>query len=317
MKIIQIGLAEGPDSIGGILDACPSAESSYIRVTTTLRAAFEAALSQGADGVCSPYTLSDNYFSDDDFRAGVDELVAAGKFVVLGSGGGPFGARIAHFVVPIGSNSPSGQDPSAWCQRLSSTSSYDINFVAGVLGQLMLDHPNENCFDAMARLAAGCSRGPGNWSQAANGWGDFDYVSSTGLSVVPLIGPVNVTAAKSADSKSVAFSWQNFRSTRWQRTRIADDSGRTIYEGTEASFLWKSDVTGDETFRFYSIDVGGNESTTEVFNVLNVTGLLGVPRQSGLIIEFDFDRNDPGEQMMVDNEALSKQIMDWNESDLK
>jgi arginyl-tRNA synthetase len=85
--------------------------------------------------------------------------------------------------------------------------------------------------------------------------------------------PLEIQAARSPEGDAVVLSWQNFLQSSFAETVIQRSDGRTIYEGTGTNFVWRSDVNGDETFRFFSRDKAGRLSKPESYTVLPVEGL--------------------------------------------
>jgi hypothetical protein len=104
-----------------------------------------------------------------------------------------------------------------------------------------------------------------------------------GSAIIPVVAnaneidlqpPLETWAQKSGDNKTVSFLWENFIQTRWNKTRIVRaDTGATIYEGTGTSATFYSDVDGNLTFKFYSVDAQGNLSRDESYSQINITGL--------------------------------------------
>jgi hypothetical protein len=132
------------------------------------------------------------------------------------------------------------------------------------------DFSSDNLFDTRQRLRQASSF-------YATGWiadGGYGRVADAQAGTLELAPPLEAVAIKSVDSKSVALSWANFQQTRWNKTRIVRaDTGATVYEGTGTSATFYSNVTGNLTFKFYSVDAQGNLSKDESYSQIEITGL--------------------------------------------
>jgi hypothetical protein len=143
--------------------------------------------------------------------------------------------------------------------------------IAGKLAQILDAHPHYNLWDARQHLRQSASYYGTGWVEDG-GYGR-PSAQPARIAVLDPAPPLEIQAAKSAGGDSVTFAWQNFLQSSFAETVIQRADGRTIYHGSETNFLWRSDVSGDETFRFYSKDKSGRLSRPESYTVLPVTGL--------------------------------------------
>ena len=143
--------------------------------------------------------------------------------------------------------------------------------VAGKLTQIIDANPQYNLWDARQHLRQGCSYYPTGWVEDG-GYGR-PPAHPAKIPVLDPAPPLEIQAIKSADGRSVTCSWQNFLQSSFAETVIMRKDGRTLYHGTGTNFVWRSDMNGDETFRFFSRDNSGRLSRPESYTVLPVQGL--------------------------------------------
>ena len=143
--------------------------------------------------------------------------------------------------------------------------------VAGKLAQIIDANPQYNLWDARQHLRQGCSYYLTGWVEDG-GYGR-PPAHPVRIPVLDPAPPLEIQAIKSANGHSVTCSWQNFLQGSFAETVIMRKDGRIIYHGAGTSFFWRSDVNGDETFRFFSRDKAGQLSRPESYTVLPVQGL--------------------------------------------
>ena len=143
--------------------------------------------------------------------------------------------------------------------------------VATKLAQILDAHPKYNIWDARQHLRQSASNYATGWIEDG-GYGR-PAARPAPIAALDPAPPLDIQAVKSADSTSVIFSWQNFLQSSFASTVITRQDGRTIYQGAGTNFVWRSDVDGVETFRFYSQDKTGRRSRSEAYTVLPVTAL--------------------------------------------
>jgi hypothetical protein len=88
-----------------------------------------------------------------------------------------------------------------------------------------------------------------------------------------LAAPLEIKAVKSADGKSVTFSWENFLQSDFAETVISKGDGTVIYHGSGTRHTWKIDASRDETFHFYSQGKTGKRSREEAYTVVSMKNL--------------------------------------------
>jgi hypothetical protein len=147
--------------------------------------------------------------------------------------------------------------------------------VAGKLAQILDANPQYNLWDARQHLRQSASYYSMGWAEDG-GYGR-PPAQPARIAVLDPAPPLEIQATQSADGSSVAFSWENFMQSSFAETVIQRKDGREIYHGTGTSFLWRSDVSGEETFRFFSRDKTGRLSKPESYTVLPMAGLTRKP----------------------------------------
>lgn len=143
--------------------------------------------------------------------------------------------------------------------------------IAGKLGRILDANPDYNSWDARQHLRQSASHYATGWVEDG-GYGR-PPAHPARIAVLHPAPPLEIQAIQSAAGDSVAFSWQNFRQSSFAETVIQRKDGRTLYHGAGTTFTWRSDVSGDETFRFYSKDRTGRLSRSEAYTILRVEGL--------------------------------------------
>jgi hypothetical protein len=143
--------------------------------------------------------------------------------------------------------------------------------VAGKLAQIIDANPQYNIWDARQHLRQSCSYYPTGWVEDG-GYGRSPAQPAR-ITVLDPAPPLEIQAIKSPDGHSVTCSWQNFLQSSFAETVIMRKDNRTIYHSTGTNFVWRSDVNGDETFRFFSRDKSGRLSRPDSYTVVTVTGL--------------------------------------------
>lgn len=144
--------------------------------------------------------------------------------------------------------------------------------VAGKLARILQAHPAYNLWDARQHLRQSSSHYAAGWSEDG-GFGRPPEEPAKIASLDPA-PPLDLQVSKSADGRSVTFSWLNFQQTSFAETVIQRGDGRLIYHGTGNRFVWPSDVDGGEAFRFFSRNKSGQLSRAETYTVFPVTGLV-------------------------------------------
>jgi hypothetical protein len=143
--------------------------------------------------------------------------------------------------------------------------------VAGKLARILDANPQYNIWDARQHLRQSSSYYATGWVEDG-GYGR-PPAQPAQIDVLDPAPPLEIQAAKSADGSSVTLSWQNFLQSSFTETVIQRKDSREIYHGAGTNFVWRSDVTGDETFRFFSKDKSGRLSKPESYTVIPVAGL--------------------------------------------
>jgi hypothetical protein len=237
-----------------------------------------------------PYPESDLY----SYRGDWDRATAAGILVVLPHHSSPSRSRVPRArrlspprlfsSVTVGEGTTTNElsfgpgleffdHPTAPTSApISSTTQTDAAAViAGKLALILDAYPNYNSWDARQHLRQSASHYATGWVEDG-GYGR-PPAQPAKIAVLDPAPPLEIQASPSAGGDSVAFSWQNFLQSSFAETVIQRGDGRTIYHGTGTTFVWRSDVTGEETFRFFSRDKPGRLSRSESYTVLTVEGL--------------------------------------------
>lgn len=144
--------------------------------------------------------------------------------------------------------------------------------VAGKLAAILDANPAYNIWDARQHLRQSASYCATGWIEDGGYGRPPDQPAK--ITLLDPAPPLDAQAVKSDDGKSVTFSWQNFLQSSFAETVIQRKDGRVIYHGTGTQFVWRSDVKGDEAFKFFSKDKSGCLSRTESYTVFLVTGLV-------------------------------------------
>lgn len=154
--------------------------------------------------------------------------------------------------------------------------------LAAKFSRVLDAHPNFNIWDAREYLRQAASFWTNGWTET-NGYGRMNERAVVGrLLPGP---PVEFQVVKSRDNHSVSFTWRNFRQTDFLATVIAAGDGRILYEGAGTNFTWRTDVDGDETFRYWSKNKSGEISRMETYQRRTVTGLNRGAYQTCVVFE--------------------------------
>jgi hypothetical protein len=143
--------------------------------------------------------------------------------------------------------------------------------VAGKLAQVLDAHPGYNSWDARQHLRQSASLYAAGWVEDG-GYGR-PPARPARIAALDPAPPLDIQATISPRRDGVTFSWLNFRQSNWAGTVIQRKDGRTIYQGSGTNFVWRSDVEGEETFRFFSRDRSGRLSRAETYTVIPIQGL--------------------------------------------
>jgi hypothetical protein len=143
--------------------------------------------------------------------------------------------------------------------------------VAGKLAQILDANPGYNNWDARQHLRQSSNLYASGWVEDG-GYGR-PPARPAKIDVLDPAPPLEIQAQKSADGRSVTFSWENFLMTSFAETVITRHDGEILYHGAGTNFVWTSDVDGDETFKVASKDRSGRLSKSESYTVLTVTRL--------------------------------------------
>lgn len=161
--------------------------------------------------------------------------------------------------------------------------SYANQRTASRFAKLLDTHPEYNIWDARQHLRQSASNWSTGWNET-NGYGRPNENALIGpLEPGP---PVAFKVERSRDRHSVKFAWRNFLQTDFEATVIARKDGRIIYDGTGTSFVWASDVTGDETFTYWSRNKSGKTSRIESYQRRLVSGLENGPYRSCAVLGY-------------------------------
>jgi hypothetical protein len=161
--------------------------------------------------------------------------------------------------------------------------SYANQRTASRFAKLLDTHPEYNIWDARQHLRQSASNWSTGWNET-NGYGRPNENALIGpLEPGP---PVAFKVERSRDRHSVKFTWRNFLQTGFEATVIARKDGRIIYDGTGRSFTWTSDVTGDETFTYWSRNKSGKTSRIESYQRRLVSGLENGPYRSCAVLGY-------------------------------
>ncbi len=156
--------------------------------------------------------------------------------------------------------------------------------VAAKLAQILDANPQYNIWDARQHLRQSSSHYGAGWVEDG-GYGRPPATPAK-IAVLDPAPPLDIQAIKSPNGGAVTFQWQNFLQSSFAKTVITRGDGKTIYEGTGTNFVWPSDVTGNETFHFFSEDKTGRLSRSESYTVLPLTGLApGAPPMASPPVE--------------------------------
>jgi len=147
--------------------------------------------------------------------------------------------------------------------------SWATPMVAGYYALLKSAYQTENVYDLWIRLFRSSSFWGTGWIENG-GYGKTDNGYS---STLPLHPPLEVVAIKAGDNQSVTFTWKNYLQSAFNSTVIKKSDGTIIYDGTLETYTWHSNVTGSETFSFYTQDASGNLSRLESFAIKIIEGL--------------------------------------------
>jgi hypothetical protein len=143
--------------------------------------------------------------------------------------------------------------------------------VAGKLARVLETNPSYNNWDARQHLRQSSSLYRTGWVEDG-GFGKPPEQPAT-LASLDAAPPLEIKAEKSADSHSVVLSWANFLQSSYAATVIQRGDGQVLYEGRGTNYVWKSDIDGEETFRFFSRNKAGGISRPETFTIQKVSGL--------------------------------------------
>jgi hypothetical protein len=143
--------------------------------------------------------------------------------------------------------------------------------IAGKLAQILDAYPHYNIWDARQHLRQSASHYAAGWVED----GGYGRPPAQPAKIVALdpAPPLEIEAKGSASGDAVAFSWQNFLQSSFAETVIQRKDGRTIYHGAGTNFVWRSEVKGEDTFRFFTRDKSGRLSRSESYTILLIEGL--------------------------------------------
>jgi hypothetical protein len=156
---------------------------------------------------------------------------------------------------------PNGDAAQSWASQV----------VAAKFAAILDQHRRYNIWDGRAHLRQTASNWAAGWNER-DGYGRPATTSlSGGLQPEP---PVEFTTSASADGRQVTFTWKNFLQSGFNSTVIAKGDGAVIYRGRGTRYVWKSDVSGSETFTYWSRNASGKTSRIESYQTRTVTGLI-------------------------------------------
>jgi hypothetical protein len=140
------------------------------------------------------------------------------------------------------------------------------------LAKVMDANPGYNIWDARQHLRQSANHYASGWNEKG-GYGQppLEPEKITELDIAP---PLEIQTLKSEDGRSITFSWENFPQSSFAETLIQKQDGTILYHGTGTNFVWKSDVTGEETFYFHSKSKSGRLSNSEAYTVITVKDLV-------------------------------------------
>lgn len=145
-----------------------------------------------------------------------------------------------------------------------------------------------NLWDLRQRMRQAASFFPTGWI-LDGGYGAAADATSGELGIC---GPVGIVATKAVNNQTITFSWDNYATSKYSKTRIVRSSdGETIYEGTGATTQYKSIATGSETFSFHTISTTGDISSVDDRSRITVTGLEQY--RLSAVSGFAFEQNGP------------------------
>lgn len=152
---------------------------------------------------------------------------------------------------------------------------YSANAAAAALaiklGRVMEANPRYNLWDARQHLRQSASCYAEGWREDG-GYGS-PPAEPAKLAQLDLAPPLEIQAVKADDGKSVTFSWLNFKQIDFAATLITKADGSKIYEGAGTNFVWRSDTTGEATFKFFTEDKSGHRSRDETYTTVRINGL--------------------------------------------
>lgn len=88
------------------------------------------------------------------------------------------------------------------------TESYATARIAGIIGQLMIDHPTWNFHDARAALRQTASFYSTGWVEDG-GYGAVNKTLANAVSTLAMFSPTRTTVVQDSDAQTLTFTWRN------------------------------------------------------------------------------------------------------------
>ena len=149
--------------------------------------------------------------------------------------------------------------------------------VAGVIAQIMVNHPSWNFHDARQALRQTASFYDTGWV-ADGGYGAIDKTAAKAVSSLDMSSPPRTSITHDSDNKTLTFAWTANKQSGFASTVIArydsepdrdddPDSGHILYQGTATSYEYdyqNAELLGTYYFAFHTY---GSYSPIESFDL--------------------------------------------------
>lgn len=150
------------------------------------------------------------------------------------------------------------------------TQSYSTARIAGIIGQMMIDHPSWNFHDCRMVLRQTASFYSIGWKEDG-GYGAVDKTAATAVSTIAMFSPTRVEYT--VTDGNIVFTWENNKqsdsnvaiasfSSEPSRTDTPE-SGEIIYTGVLETVSYDHHIDGTHWFVYYSRDSSLNYSLIE------------------------------------------------------
>lgn len=187
-------------------------------------------------------------------------------------------------IMAIGAGDGAGNNNASYGDGLEifnddeTTESYATARIAGIIAQLMTDHPTWTFHDARMTIRQTASLYGTGWI-ADGGFGASDKVAANLVETIAMFSPYRVEITHDAVSKTITFNWKNSPQTDGFATIIAKYGGaepertniptqsnaRIIYNGSLETFLYDYSTAFKNIFWFV-VHTEGSYSLIESFD---------------------------------------------------